>query len=60
MQEAHDVATALAFLTGAWALLGVVATAAVSRRGGGRSEEGAPEAPASEVSVERGAPRVTR
>ncbi len=60
MQEAHDVATALAFLTGAWALFGVVATAAVFRRGGGRSEEGAPEAPASEVSVERGAPRVTR
>lgn len=58
MQEAEDLATVLAFLTGAWALLGVAATAAVARRG--RPEEATPEAPGCDVSVERGARRVTR
>lgn len=35
-QEAYDVATALAFLTGAWALLGTATRAAASRLRGGR------------------------
>ena len=50
MQGAEDAATALAFLTGAWALFGVAATAAISRLGGGHSEAGAPEGVREQVS----------
>ena len=60
MQNAEDVATAFAFLTGAWALFGAVARAAVSRLGGGVADEMVPKGQEGEVAVEEGARRVVR
>lgn len=61
MQGAEDIATAFAFLTGAWALLGSAVRAAVPRlRGGGLADEVVLEGQEPEVAVEQGAQRVVR
>lgn len=61
MREAHDVATTLAFLTGAWALLAAVARSTVSRlRGDGLADQVVPEGEEGQVAGEQRAQRVVR
>ena len=60
-QEAYDVATVLAVVTGAWALLGAAVVATVPRLRGGRlADEVVLEGQEGEVAVEQGAQRLVR
>ena len=60
-QEAYEVATALAFLTGAWALLATAIRATVPRLRGGRlADEVVLEGQEGEVAAKQGAQRVVR
>ena len=60
-QEAYDVATVLAVVTGAWALVGAALVATVPRLRGGRlADEVVLDGQEGEVAVEERAQRVVR